>query len=165
MKRSMPKGKPSSKKVPDNQDGIRKPNGQWQLGVSGNVNGRPRGKLPSELIREMLQAEYGGHNIDQIRQLQQALPEPWKSKPPEKLTTMEILCAMHIIAGRRSLEAVMEREAVFNRVEGRPVQKIAGADGGPIQLEPVYNLKNLSTEELRLWRELQSKATRTNGDE
>lgn len=130
----------------------------WPKGVSGNLAGRPKNKTPSELMREMLEAEFGGFNIENVKQIQQAMPEPWKSKPTEKLTTLEILCAMHVIAGRRSMAAVLERETVFNRVEGRPVQKIAGPDGGAIPIEPVWNLKNLSTEELRQWRQLQAKA-------
>lgn len=132
---------------------------KWKAGdPSPNPAGRPRLKTPSELIREMLQAEFGGYGMESVKQIQQALPEPWRSKPTEKLTNEEILCGMTIIAGRRSIDAVLERETIFNRVEGRPVQKIAGPDGGAIKLEPVYNWKNLSTDELRQLRALQLKA-------
>jgi hypothetical protein len=145
--------KQANGKKPVNHGVNRLPNGQWPSGVSGNPNGRQPGKMPSELIREMLQAEYGGYNIEQMKQLQQALPEPWKSKPTEKLTNMEILAAMSIISARRSLDAIVEREAVFNRVEGRPVQKIAGVEGEPIEVAAV-DWKGLPTETVREVREL-----------
>lgn len=130
------------KKPPDNQ-GLNKEfiEAQWKPGQSGNPNGRPRRELPSETLYKMLSAEYGP---DAVKQMQKQMPEPWRSK--KELTVQEIMAWVSI---RRALTppADTARKDINDRVEGKPLQKIVGAEGGPIEVK--YDYSQLSSEDLK----------------
>lgn len=113
----------------------------YKPGQSGNPAGRPKRELPSETLYKMLNAEYGP---DAVKQMQKQMPEPWKSK--KELTVQEI---MSWVAIRRALTppADTARKDINDRVEGKPLQKIVGAEGGPVEVR--YDYSQLQTEDLK----------------
>lgn len=127
---------------------------KWPHGVSGNFAGRPKRETPSETLRSMLAAEYAP---DAVKQLQKTMPEPWKSKP--ELTVQEIMIWAILRRAMQSAGDVARRE-VFDRIEGRPMLKIAGPTGGPIEVVQ-YDLKKLSAEKIRLMRDILAEASVT----
>lgn len=99
---------------------------KWKPGVGPNPAGRPKMETPSETLRSMLNAEYG---VDAVKQLQKR-PQPWCDK--RELTVQEIFSWQLLRKAMQSAGDVARRE-VFDRVEGRPTLKIAGATGGPVE--------------------------------
>lgn len=130
-----------AKKRTDNQSSNTSGLIPWKPGQSGNPAGRPKRELPSETLYKMLSAEYGP---DAVKQMQKQMPEPWKSK--DQLTVQEIMCWVSI---RRGLTppADTARKDINDRVEGKPLQKIVGAEGGAIEVKYDYN--QLPTEDLK----------------
>ena len=133
---------------------------KWKPGQSGHPSGRPKGKLPSDVMREMAEAAYVGS--DAIRKLQQDMPEPWKSKPVKDLTAYEIIGWIQI---RRSMQAAADtaRRDFYDRLEGKPKMRIEGPDGGAIPVSINYN-ELFTEEELRVVREIFARAMQRKGD-
>jgi hypothetical protein len=127
----------------------------FQPGQSGHPEGRPRGKTPSETLRAFATAEYGAYGPEQLKEIQKRMPEPWRSMPVEKITLQEFIAFIQLMQALRPA-GWKDRSDFYDRVEGRPTIKIAGPDGGPLQVERTVNIKKFSTEQLRLWRELMS---------
>lgn len=129
----------------DKQIVNREPKPWWfKPGQSGNPAGRPKGKRPSEIMREMFLAQYGGPEA--IRKLQETMPEPWRSMNVDKMTVGEIISWVQL---RRAMTANADkaRSDLFDRLEGRPTMRIevepTKDDDSPLRLE------DFTEEELR----------------
>jgi hypothetical protein len=129
----------------------------YKPGQSGNPAGRPKRKTPSEILYAFAMAEYGKHGPEQLKELQKRMPEPWRSKPIEKITVAEFVGWIHMMQAMRPA-GWKDRAEFYDRTEGKPVQKIAVTEDPNADRRTRYDWRKLSTEELLKLKEIQLKA-------
>jgi hypothetical protein len=142
---------------------------KWPPGVSGNPNGKVPGSkswlqahreewdkpAPERVLKSIAGVIFGDDREAAIQ---------WVKESQGKVTWLEA------IVRRNNFKAITPGgdfmvKTMWEQNDGRPTLKIVGPDDGPLQVQQV-DYKNLSTDELKLLRELIAKATtKENGDE
>ena len=124
----------------------------WQPGQSGNPNGRPRNKTPTEMANEMLRAEFDPLP-DAIKRLQESMPPAYQRKPT--LQPIEIILWIWI---RRAMtvEGDTARRNLLDRIEGKPMMRIESTIEE--KSENPISLADFSEDELRILQALAMQA-------
>jgi hypothetical protein len=144
------------------------PANRWKPGQSGNPNGRPPGKSFLQAHREVLDNPADDRVLKSLANVKfgedRTEADKWLKEVRGKMTFLEAIsqrdCYKAITPGGDFIIKTM-----WEQNDGRPTLKIVGPDDGPLQVQQV-DYKNLSTDELKLLRELIAKATtKENGDE
>lgn len=159
------KNKPQDETKPNNGDNHQKKHRLhpalaariWKPGQSGNLNGRPKKKTPSEILDAYGRAEYGAVGPEGLKELQKRMPEPWRSMPIKQITTGEFIGWVQMMQAMRPA-GWRDRELYYDRVEGRPTQKITVTEDPNEGQRTRYDWRKLSTEELLKLKEIQLKA-------
>ena len=101
--------------------------GRWKKGQSGNPKGRPKGtvSITKKLIAKLRQVTVTG----------------------EKDKADEIVDALFDLATSGNKQAISAIKAIWDRVDGPVVQRIAGPEGEPLFLQKVF--VGLDPEKLR----------------
>jgi hypothetical protein len=127
---------------------------KWKPGQSGNPNGRPLKALTQVSIDKELGDQTCPERIwkEIERQVPGCFPKDWR--PPTWLQCEVVKNRIKAMSLSRGDAMAIAR---WQMADGRPRIQISGPEGGPIEMRTM-DLKKLTVEELRLWRELAIKA-------
>ena len=126
---------------------------KWKPGQSGNPAGRPKGVLQVSLDKELGDQPCPDKIWKEIeRQIPGCFPPEWQ--PPTWLQAEVVKNRIRAMSLTRGDAMAIAR---WQMADGKPRIQISGPEDGPIQLQS-FDLKKLTTEELRQWRELAVKA-------
>ena len=126
---------------------------KWKPGQSGNPAGRPKGVLQVSLDKELGNQPCPDKIWKAIeRQIPGCFPPEWQ--PPTWLQAEVVKNRIKAMSLSRGDVMAIAR---WQMADGKPRIQISGPEGGPIKLQS-FDLKKLTTEELRQWRELAVKA-------
>jgi hypothetical protein len=140
----------------------------FQSGQSGNPNGRPPGKSWLQAHREVWDKPADDRALRSLANVKfgddRAGADKWLKEVQGKMTFLEAISQRDVYKAFTPSGDFMVK-TMWEQNDGRPTLKIVGPDDGPLQVQQV-DYKNLSTDELKLLRELIAKATtKENGDE
>lgn len=122
---------------------------KWKSGQSGNPAGRPKGILQVSLDKELGDQPCPDKIWKEIeRQIPGCFPPEWQ--PPTWLQAEVVKNRIRAMSLTRGDAMAIAR---WQMADGKPRIQISGQEGGPLQVQSV-DLKRLTDQELRLWREL-----------
>lgn len=141
---------PEVRKYPDLPPALEK--NLWPKGQSGNPGGRPKGSvsLTAILRRESLKAVASNPRFKRIAE-KLGIPDPENLSVGELIVLATIV---HAVRGQAKLIGDL-----WNRLDGKVPDRIAGHDGGPLQVDQQTTARIMSDPEaMRIARELAKRA-------
>lgn len=136
---------------------------QWKPGESGNLSGRTKDDfLLAKLHRDKLREPVPAHVMTKLAGELFVKNSPgYKAFVKLKLNWAEAIVERNFHKALTP-DADMALKIIWEMLEGRPTQKIAGADGGPIEFSRLDNeraeLDRLTVAEVQTLKGLQDKA-------
>jgi len=100
--------------------------GRWKPGQSGNPAGRPKHKTLTEELMKTL--DKPASSLKFIEKVARAF-----GVDPEVVTVREVMVLSTLMHGAKGNPTILN--ALWDRVDGKVADRIAGHDGGPVQVQ------------------------------